>query len=280
MIASRRNSLISEADYEPAETPLPRPDAPHVPASRGYRWVPDWGMSDEFENGSRGRTWIQQHRWEKTNSKWRGRPPGFFKKSNVSVNQGSLHLYSHEDTAPKNYPSMYHSYSTSFVRTKKSRLYGYFEIMCRLMDSPISSAFWFARNDHDLWTELDVFEYSTSRKPSHRGIPYKQLFNTNMHIHRHYDPSVGRQSHPKAFDLDFDLSEIPIRVGFNWQQDTIEWYVNDGLVRKEENLHFHQPLHLQLDSETFPNWFGLPNFEERKNLPRSFQIYYVRSWYL
>lgn len=42
-----------------------------------------------------------------------------------------------------------------------------------------------------------------------------------------------------------------------------------------ENTRWHQPLYLNLDAETQPDWFGLPDNAE---LPATFSIDYVRSW--
>ena len=42
-----------------------------------------------------------------------------------------------------------------------------------------------------------------------------------------------------------------------------------------KNTHWHQPLHMNFDSETMPKWFGLPKAE---SLPSTFSIEYVRSW--
>ena len=42
-----------------------------------------------------------------------------------------------------------------------------------------------------------------------------------------------------------------------------------------ENTHWHQPLYLIFDSETMPEWFGMP---EDKDLPSTFSVEYVRAW--
>jgi hypothetical protein len=38
---------------------------------------------------------------------------------------------------------------------------------------------------------------------------------------------------------------------------------------------WHYPLYLTFDSETMPEWFGMPN---DKDLPSTFSIEYVRAW--
>lgn len=254
------------------------PDEPSIEAPDGQQWVFDEEISDEFHCET-----LDEKKWEINNHNWLGREPGWFSRENVYIFQGTdtnaLYLRSKEDTQ-QNLPEGYHSFSTSFVRTRKTRKYGYFEIVCRLMDSDISSAFWFSNPRGRMWTELDVFEYSTSeRRVPRRNMEYKRLFATNYHVHRHPNANLRGHKNPKSYDLGFDLSSKRIKVGFNWQKDKIEWYVNDELIRCDDNSYFHQPLHLQLDSETFPGWFGLPQVGDN-NLPNSFRIMYVRSWYL
>lgn len=274
-LSLHQKQRVTSATYQQIK---PRPPYPPIRLPADMIWEPDREMSDEF-NGSKISDWIGRSRWEINNHRWRGRKPGFFKESNVFVYNNTLHLKSMEDDPPKNVPPDYHSFSTSFVRTKKARLYGYFEIVCRLMDSNISSAFWLANNDERQWTELDVFEYSTSDEKVGGDHHFKRLFSTNYHVHRHPDPKVpeGVQS-PKSYDIRVDLSRKRVKVGFNWQKDYIEWYLNDVLIRRDRNEYFHQPLHLQLDSETFPFWFGLPE-KGSNGLPNYFRIMYVRTWY-
>ena len=62
-----------------------------------------------------------------------------------------------------------------------------------------------------------------------------------------------------------------LRSGVGRQGDQVVRKV----VHEQENTHWHQPLHLNFDSETMPDWFGLP---DKKDLPATFSIDYVRSW--
>jgi hypothetical protein len=46
-------------------------------------------------------------------------------------------------------------------------------------------------------------------------------------------------------------------------------------VRRVENTHWHQPLNLMFDSETMPDWMGLP---DDVDLPSTYKIDYIRAW--
>ena len=63
--------------------------------------------------------------------------------------------------------------------------------------------------------------------------------------------------------------------GFDWGKDELKFYVDGVLVRSVENTHWHQPLYLIFDSETMPEWFGMP---DDKDLPSTFSVEYVRAW--
>lgn len=270
---------------EPGQPPRREP---LIPAGEGKRWTQIWEMTDEFwyhdENGVPALRPI----WEPFNKNWSGRRPAFFKTENVVATPTSLQLWSREDTV-RGQPnaaylrsSGYRDFSTAFVRTHHRQLYGYFEIFCRLMDSRVSSAFWFAHNEppgeDSWWTEVDVFEFSTS---SARGVEQRSRVNTNWHVHRN-----GRQPHwdhldsPVEMDVGFDLSERAHKWALDWTEDYVTWYLDDRPIRTEVNRYLKRPMHLQFDSETFPRWFGLPETggSEKNNLPNKFEIYYVRSW--
>jgi hypothetical protein len=47
------------------------------------------------------------------------------------------------------------------------------------------------------------------------------------------------------------------------------------LVRKVKNTDWHYPIHMLFDSETMPNWMGMPRDED---LPSTYRIRYVRAW--
>jgi beta-glucanase (GH16 family) len=60
-----------------------------------------------------------------------------------------------------------------------------------------------------------------------------------------------------------------------WNKDFLKWYVDGKVVYSQKNDYLHQALTMNFDSETMPNWFGLPN---KRELPATYSIDYIRSW--
>ncbi|CAN8074569.1 unnamed protein product [Agarophyton chilense] len=273
--------------YDPSttkhDTPLPFYLQQEVP--RNMKWVKDWNMSDEFDSYP-VQNWYGSNKWVRHNPLWVGREPSYFSKKNVYIRDGALWLETREESPSQEYLNENQGrrigksrrFSTGFIRTTEKRKYGYFEIACKLMDCPVSCAFWFI-NPRD--TEIDVFEYSTSEKVPdiYDGsyVPFKRKFNMNALV---YSGPNGEnvRSNPLKIDVGRDLSQEKIKVGLLWKPDVLVWFLNDREVRRERNHDFHVPLYLQLDSEVFPNWFGEPGQFGGKKLPNAWTIYYVRSY--
>jgi len=221
-------------------------------------------LSDEFEGGK-----LDTSKWFPNNPTWLGRKPGYFYNKNVTVSNGKLHLTMKKEEPPempKN--SGYHTYTSAAVRSKYTVKYGFFEIKAKAMNSRGSSAFWFYDQSPDLWTEIDVFEIC-GNCPERRN-----KYNMNVHVFRtpledkHWS-NHGEWIAPYGFADDYHV------FGLKWTPYVLSWYVDGKKVRTIENTHWHQPLTMNFDSETFPDWFGLPSDED---LPSTFSIEYVRSW--
>jgi hypothetical protein len=89
-------------------------------------------------------------------------------------------------------------------------------------------------------------------------------------------PSENRHSSiGKDWDAPWKLADAFHLYGVEWDPEDIKYYVDGVLVRQVQNTHWHQPLYLIFDSETMPDWFGMP---EDKDLPSTFSIEYVRAW--
>jgi len=221
-------------------------------------------MSDEFDRAE-----LDSNKWYPTNPTWLGRQPAFFYPGNVSVAGGQLHLAMKKQEVPDMPKDKgYHTYTSAAVQSKTKVKYGYFEVKAKPMKSHGSSSFWFYDSTPELWTEIDVFEVGG-------GAPgFERKYNMNVHVFRtpaeknHW--SVGAEWVAQS-----NLADDYHVYGLEWDKEKIKWYFDGVIIRWVENTHWHQPLTLNLDSETMPEWFGLPKDSE---LPSTYSIEYVRAW--
>ncbi len=226
-------------------------------------WVKMDEFSDEFDGDSLDETkWVSPYRWK-------GRPPALFVRSNVTVSDGMLHLAMRKEHVPyMDKDEKFHDYTSAWVGTQKLTRYGYFEVMARPMNSAGSSSFWFNHGNRNWWIEIDVYEIGGK-------VPGKEHhFNMNAHVHRengvndHWNTG-GSWKAPWLLADDFHV------YGFEWTPERIRYYVDGVVVRSVKNTHWHKPMRMIFDSETMPDWLGMPKDED---LPSVYSIEYVRAW--
>jgi beta-glucanase (GH16 family) len=226
-------------------------------------WLKYAPMSDEF-NGRR----LDPDKWFDRNPNWKGRQPAWFAPTNVRVSGGALHLTMRVEEPPaERLAEGYHTFTSAAVRSKGEVLYGYFEVRVKAMRSHGSSAFWFYKTDPDRWTEIDVFEIGG-------GAPgfERKLFQT-VHV---FPPSVKEHFQiGGVWQAPYDLADDWHVYGLEWDEREIKYYLDGVLLRRGPNTHWHQPLWMNFDSETMPEWFGLPRPQD---LPSTFSVDYVRAW--
>lgn len=232
------------------------------------RWVRLEAVSDEFIGGA-----LDTNKWIRGMSWWQGRQPAWFNPSNVTVRDGQLHLaLRKEATPPALAKNGYHDYTSAALHTRARSCYGYYEVKARAMNSGGSSSFWFQQEDrktHPNWaTEVDVFELC-GKSPVHDRRYYMTLHVTQTPEEKRHWQAGAYWEAPWRFAEDFHV------FGFDWGREELRWYVDGTLVRTVQNTHWHQPLHLIFDSETMPEWFGMPNDAD---LPSTFSVEYVRAW--
>ncbi len=227
-------------------------------------WRPFEPLSDEFDGDE-----LDAEKWWPNNPRWKGRQPGYFHPDNVTVDDGKLHLTMRRQEPPTAMKEEgYHTYTCAAVQSKITVRYGYFEVKARPMKSAGSSSFWFYHNTPQWWTEIDVFEIG-GRAPG-----FEQKLNMNLHVF--HTPEQRRHwSRPGVWRSPSDLADDYHVYGLQWDEKTIRFYFDGRPVREAPNTHWHQPLTLNFDSETMPNWFGLPKDED---LPSTYSIEYVRAW--
>jgi len=229
---------------------------------RSGQWAPVPELTDEFDGDK-----LDSSKWFDRDPSWKGRQPGLYSPKNVTVSDGDLLLTARLEEVT-NAPDGYHTFTTAAVKSKASVLYGYFEARCQPMRSHASSGFWFNGGGKDWWTEIDVFEVGPVG-PKHGKTVY-----SSAHVFR--APGLQKSfSKPHGYTPPFDISGDYHTYGLLWDPERIVWYVDGVETRKLENTHWHRPFQLNLNSETKPNWFGLPDQSE---LPGTFKVDYVRAW--
>lgn len=228
------------------------------------QWQPLSDFSDEFDGSA-----LDTAKWHPNNPQWKGRQPGYFNPGNVQVNDGRLQITMKYEPDFPNYPSGYNTYTTGAVKSKTSVLYGYFEARCKAMDSRGSSAFWFYNSEPTWWTEIDMFEIGGAA-PGH-----EKAVHMNAHVFRTPAAGYNHWSRPATWTAPFRLADDFHVYGLQWTAEEIKYYVDGTLRYTLANTDWHQPLYLNFDSETMPDWFGLP---AANTLPSTFEIDYIRAW--
>jgi beta-glucanase (GH16 family) len=229
------------------------------------KWVRYEPMSDEFEGNQ-----LDVKKWTVGMYWWKGRQPALFSDKNVTVSDGKLHLTMRKEKLPAEAAKRgYHDYTSAALHSKARSSYGYYEVMARPMNSAGSSSFWFQQDETPGWaTEIDVFEIGGKAKG------FENKLNITLHCSR--TPTWrGHWQVGAAWIAPWRLADDYHVYGFDWTKEELRFYVDGVLVRSVENTRWHQPLYLIFDSETMPNWFGMP---EDKDLPSTFSIEYVRAW--
>jgi beta-glucanase (GH16 family) len=230
------------------------------PASGKWRPLPE--LTDEFDGDG-----LDDTKWHPRNPEWLGRQPGLFLPSNVTVGGGCLQITMRREDPP-GAPEGYHTYTCGAVKSKTKVLYGYFEARCRAMNSRGSSAFWFYDSTPEIWTEIDVFEIG-GKAPGH-----ERTVHMNAHVF-HTPTEKEHWCKGSDFAAPANLADAYHVYALEWTKAELVYSFDGQVVRRMENTHWHQPLTLNFDSETMPEWFGLPDLDD---LPSTFSIDYIRSW--
>jgi beta-glucanase (GH16 family) len=264
--ADRRPTKIWTRKGPLGETPKRVTDAlPLSDQQNKAGWVKYEPMSDEFEGNA-----LNRDKWTIGGEVWRGRPPALFSDKNVTVSDGKLHLTMRKEKLPDEKDKNFHDYTSASLYTTGRSGYGYYEVLAKPMNSAGSSAFWFQREGLPDWTtEIDVFEISGNGK---NGLD-RRYFMT-LHVFR--TPTSTEHFQVGDFwDAPWRLADAYHVYGLEWDKDELKFFVDGVLVRSVENTHWHRPLRMIFDSETMPDWFGMP---EDKDLPSTFSVEYVRAW--
>ena len=241
-------------------------------------WVKIEALNDEFDGKE-----LDRKKWTLGIVGWKGRQPALFSEKNVTVSDGKLHLTMRKEKLPLELKKEgYRNYTSAALHSTAFAHYGYYEVNAKPMNSGGSSSFWFAVDfDGTLGkiTEIDVFEIGGKAKG------YEQKYNMSLHAWKdgprriaYIDPGPKENEHLEVNGIwraPWRLADDFHVYGFEWGKDEIKYCVDGVVVRTVENTRWHDPLHLIFDSETMPEWFGMPKDED---LPSTFSVEYVRAW--
>jgi beta-glucanase (GH16 family) len=234
------------------------------------RWAFNATLSDDF-NGSA----LDPARWhvnDAIGNESLGRKPALFTPRNASVSNGNLNIVFRKETLPQKYVDLgFKDYTSAMVRTRERGFYGYYEARAKPMNSAASSAFWLAWTGFtDNATEIDIFEIGGKTK----GVASDRSYNMNAHLWA-TPRSTEHIANGSTWISPWRLASDFHVYGFDWQPDTLRWYVDGVLVRESKNRHFFFPMQIVFDSEAMWKWFGVV---DDADLPSTFQVDYIRMW--
>ncbi|WP_223570001.1 family 16 glycosylhydrolase [Pseudomonas sp. BF-R-26] len=234
------------------------------------QWMPDTRFSDDFDGAT-----LNASRWHVNNATGTeslGRKPALFTPDNAYLSDGHLNIVFRKETLPQKYVRLgYEGYSSAMVRTIERSLYGYYETRAKPMDSAGSSAFWLAWTGlADNATEIDIFEIGGKTK----NASFDRRYNMNAHVWA-TPQSTEHLSDGSSWISPWRLASAFHVYGFDWQPDTLRWYVDGVLVREAKNTHWFFPMQILFDSEAMWNWFGVV---DDADLPSTFSVDYLKVW--
>ena len=229
------------------------------------RWNKIGRLSDEFIG-----TTLDTNKWVVGLDWWQGRQPAWFNPTNIVVRDGQLQLTLRREKVPAQYEEQgYTNYTSAALHSIVRAGYGYYEVKAKPMRSAGSSSFWFQQDETPGWSsEIDVFEIGGKAKGKERTCNMCTLVFRTPEVEGQWQVHDEWEA-PWAFCDGFHV------FGLEWGKDHISWYVDGVLVHSQENSHWHNPLYMIFDTETMPDWFGMP---EDADLPSTYRVEYVRAW--
>ncbi|WP_163399668.1 beta-porphyranase D [Flavobacterium fluviatile] len=263
----------------------------------GKRWVLNPELSDEF-NG----TQIDTTKWFDYHPQWKGRVPGLFLASQVSVKDGFLQIKGEKmkkDTLIKNANGEEKfTIAGGAVVSKKTVLFGYYESRIKAAATTMSATFWFSTNGKTKsLKECDKYslEWDIHESIGRNGPFEGSYFANGMHSNSHYwytdcNGEVHDYRAPQVVFQNAELSSENFNVYGGWWRDeqTASYYYNNGEPKHQKfyseinKKPFDRPMHMRLVSETYPfPWIELPNDAELAD-PTKNTVYYdwVRAYKL
>jgi beta-glucanase (GH16 family) len=245
-------------------------------------------LSDEFDGP------LNTTKWGPMGG-WAGRAPGLFSPANVVVAGGALQLWARGAHRNASWPAGYDNFTTAALASRAHAQGGYVEVRARSGSSCISSSFWFHFNDgRGTWTEIDVYESmgSSGCKPNAAKMTSRRLCS---HSHVFSLAGVAPAALPalcnctlagqdgmqvcssgSCVDTPYAFDDGFHTFGLLWGAAQLSVYADGVLANTLPGACHAQPLEIDFDRETMPDWMGLPPVPFGADAP--FQIDYVRTY--
>lgn len=269
-------------------------DPPKPPL--GKRWVINPYFSDEF-NGTR----LDSTKWYDHHPGWRGREPGLFLPSQVSVKNGCLQIRGEKmekDTIIHAHGrDIVFNIAGGAVRSKNEVYLGYYECRVKAAATTMSTTFWFSGGGGVGPNGCDSYgqEWDIQECIGRNGDFDGSYFANGMHSNGHY---WYRDCDGKRFDYrapqvrfeDAELASANFHVYGGWWRDelTASYYYDEREPKHQKfydritKAPMNTPMHMNLVCETYPfPWIELPTDEELADTSKN-TVYYdwVRGYKL
>ncbi|WP_299547347.1 family 16 glycosylhydrolase [Seonamhaeicola sp.] len=258
----------------------------------GKRWVMNPDFSDEF-NG----TELDTTKWLDHHPTWKGRAPGLFMRSQVSVADGYLQLKGEKMKNDTIVDNRTFNIKGAAVVSKKAVYLGYYECRVKAAATTMSCTFWFSGGGgvgpkgcdryHQEW---DIHE-SIGREGDFQG----KYFASGMHSNAHYwyTDCDGKRHDYRAAQVRFEDNEVSSKkfhvYGGWWRDEISASYYYDNQEPKHQRFYdkitdkpMDKPMFMRLVHETYPfPWISLPTDEELADNTKN-TVYYdwVRGYEL
>ncbi|NIJ44894.1 hypothetical protein FHR24_001333 [Wenyingzhuangia heitensis] len=244
----------------------------------GKRWVMNPDFSDEFNGTS-----LDAQKWFDHHPNWKGREPGIFLPSQVSVKDGYMQIKGEKlekDTIVKAYGrNLKFNIAGGAVVSKKSTFLGYYECRVKAAATTMSTTFWFSTNgtakgpnDCDKYGQEWDIQECIGRTGDFSGNHFANGMNSNGHFW--YTDCDKKKHDLRAPAVKFHNSELPSKdfhvYGGWWRDENSASFYYDEREPKHMKFYdkvvgkpFSEPMYMRLVSETYPfPWIELPTDEE------------------
>lgn len=217
------------------------------------RW--ELTFSDDFDGDTLDPSrWVIREHWPFMNGEL-----GYYRYANVQVRDGILRLRSDREKIQG--PWGMHDYSTAWVQTLPSQLYGRWEVRARLPGGGgVHSAHWMLPADTAWPPEIDIVELLGNAP-------------TYLWFHNHWrDTATGEPDSYGSALVGFDATRDFHTYAVEWEPWVIRWYVDDVQRFVSARWVPAERMFVVLSTAVGGNWPGPPDSTT------AFPVYHEIDW--